>query len=167
MQHSNTLINDNIQVLKQGAELIAQLDDQMYSLAMRPLFTHGVGSHVRHCLDSYHCFFKGIETGQIDYDHRERDGRIERDRQYAIARIELLTARLRNLTSGDEMRSLTAKQDSAVWHDTSIGRELQFLVHHTIHHYALIALAVRLQGFEPGEEFGVAPSTLQFWRKAA
>jgi hypothetical protein len=63
--------------------------------------------------------------------------------------------------------SLAVKQDSVVWSYSSIGRELQFLLSHTIHHYALIALALRLQGYEPSAEFGVAPSTLQYWRKAA
>lgn len=167
MQFSNTLIDDNIQVLRQGAQLIERLDDQRYSLAARPLFTHGVGSHFRHCLDSYHCFFKGFETGQIDYDHREREELIERDRRFAVARIETVIARLRSLTSSDERIPLMTKQDSEVWSHTSLGRELQFLLSHTIHHYALIALALRLQGIEPGLEFGVAPSTLQFWSKAA
>ena len=31
----------------------------------------------------------------------------------------------------------------------------------------LIALALRLQGFEPSAEFGVAPSTLAYWRQTA
>ena len=30
---------------------------------------------------------------------------------------------------------------------------------------ALVALVLRLRGFEPGEEFGVAPSTLKYWRR--
>jgi uncharacterized damage-inducible protein DinB len=167
MQHGNTLINANIQALTQGRELIEQLSEQRYSLAVRPLFTHGVGSHFRHCLDSYDCFLRGIETGRIDYGQRERDERVERDRQAAITRIEATIARLRNLTSSDETMSLTARQDLAVWSCTSIERELQFLLSHTVHHYALIALALRWQGFEPGEEFGVAPSTLQYWKEAA
>jgi hypothetical protein len=48
---------------------------------------------------------------------------------------------------------------------STVARELQFLLSHTVHHYALIALILRLQGFEPGEEFGVAPSTLAHWRR--
>jgi hypothetical protein len=46
-------------------------------------------------------------------------------------------------------------------------RELQFLLSHTVHHYALMALILRLQGFNPAAEFGVAPSTLQHWERAA
>jgi hypothetical protein len=36
-----------------------------------------------------------------------------------------------------------------------------------VHHYALIALILRLQGFNPAAEFGVAPSTLQHWQRAS
>lgn len=53
------------------------------------------------------------------------------------------------------------------WSISSLKRELQFLLSHTIHHYSLIALALRLQGFEPGAAFGVAPSTLKNWRETA
>lgn len=42
---------------------------------------------------------------------------------------------------------------------SSIGRQLQFLKSHTIHHYALIALFFRLQDYEPPEEYGVSTST--------
>jgi uncharacterized damage-inducible protein DinB len=48
-----------------------------------------------------------------------------------------------------------------------VGRELQFLASHTLHHYALIAALLRLQGVEPGEEFGVAPGTLEHRRRLA
>jgi hypothetical protein len=41
-------------------------------------------------------------------------------------------------------------------------RELQFLVSHTVHHYAVIALILRARGLEPGPDFGVAPSTLKY-----
>ncbi|MBP6670575.1 MAG: hypothetical protein KA180_14065, partial [Gemmatimonadales bacterium] len=47
------------------------------------------------------------------------------------------------------------------WSDSSVKRELQFLVSHTVHHYALIKELLRREGFDPGAEFGVAPSTLQ------
>jgi hypothetical protein len=33
-----------------------------------------------------------------------------------------------------------------------------------VHHYALIAALLRQRGFEPGEEFGVAPATAAHWR---
>ncbi len=57
--------------------------------------------------------------------------------------------------------------DASEWGYSSVKRELQFLLSHTIHHYSLVAVALRAQGFEPGADFGVAPSTLRYWRKIA
>lgn len=46
-------------------------------------------------------------------------------------------------------------------------RELQFLLSHTVHHFALIATL--LERFEIGvpEDFGIAPSTLKYWQAQA
>jgi hypothetical protein len=54
-----------------------------------------------------------------------------------------------------------------MWSGTSVGRELQFLVSHTVHHYAVIAAMLRPQGVEPGADFGVAPSTLVYEQGSA
>ena len=48
---------------------------------------------------------------------------------------------------------------------STLHRELQFLVGHSVHHFALIALILRQEGFDPGREFGVAPSTLAHWKR--
>ena len=45
---------------------------------------------------------------------------------------------------------------------SSIGRELQILSSHTIHHFALIAMTLRAMGYHVDRDFGMAPSTLRF-----
>ena len=109
---------------------------------------------------------QGLETGLIDYDRRARDVRIERDRYYAQNRIAATMAAMQGLMPDLSATVLQARQDSPHWAVTSLERELQFLLSHTVHHYALIALLLRAQGIEPGKEFGVAPSTLEYWREA-
>jgi len=49
--------------------------------------------------------------------------------------------------------------------DSTVRRELQYLQSHTIHHFALISMILRLQGLRPADDFGVAPSTLQYLQK--
>ena len=46
--------------------------------------------------------------------------------------------------------------------ESSISRELQVLSSHTIHHFALIAMTLRLHGIEMDPDFGMAPSTLRY-----
>jgi hypothetical protein len=74
---------------------------------------------------------------------------------------------LRGLPPGLSGWGGLVRQDAACWGRSSAERELQFLLSHTVHHYALIALMLRTQGYEPGAEFGVAPSTLAYWKEAA
>ncbi len=164
------LIDDNIETLKQGIELIARLDDQLYRQPNRELSLSGVGAHFRHCIDFYHRFLTGIESGRINYDLRERDERIEQNRLFAIARLNAIIKDLSRVSVIEDDRvfeTLLEGSSNSDWSVSSLKRELQFLLSHTIHHYALIALVLRSQGFEPDAEFGVAPSTLRSWRKTA
>ena len=50
---------------------------------------------------------------------------------------------------------------------STVRRELIFLVSHTVHHYALIAVMLRHQAVGLPADFGVAPSTLRHQRRLA
>ncbi len=50
---------------------------------------------------------------------------------------------------------------------STVGRELQFLVSHTVHHFAIIAVMHSSQGIELPPDFGIAPSTLKYQRQLA
>jgi hypothetical protein len=160
-------------VLEQGLSLLERIDDRLYAETGGLPVQSGVGSHFRHCIDFYQSFLVGIASGRIDYDRRERDTLVERDRVFAATRLRILINELQSLPpDGGEVGVLVSLEaesgessESARWCPSTVARELQFLLSHTVHHYALVALVLRLQGFEPGEEFGVAPSTLKFWRR--
>lgn len=98
----------------------------------------------------------------MDYDSRERDETIEQSRARAIQRIEQTAAQLWKLS--DDQSTLWVKQDSPYWSTSSLRRELQFLLSHLVHHQALMAVMLRVYGFVPTEEFGVAPATLEHWK---
>jgi uncharacterized damage-inducible protein DinB len=163
------IIRDNILFLRQGIDLLEQLNDDMYVKAAAPYAASGVGKHIRHNLDHYEMFLAGLSTGAIDYDGRQRDAQIETDRRYAIrkmlsiiSRLEALEAKSLNrsisvkMNDGEETHEASSRSQSTVW------RELQFLVSHTVHHYALIAMILKLHGFDCDKDFGVAPSTLKY-----
>ena len=164
------IIYDNIETLKQGINLIARLDDHLYTQPNHELSLSGVGAHFRHCIDFYHNFLNGVESGRINYDLRERDERLETNRLFAIDKLGALIADLSLMSTMEGSRVVEALLEGTSdsdWSISSLKRELQFLLSHTIHHYALIALTLRSHGFDPGAEFGVAPSTLRHWRKTA
>jgi uncharacterized damage-inducible protein DinB len=160
-------MDDNIQILLQAKELLRQSDDNAYTQPMPGLFDYTIGAQLRHCLDAWQCFFKGLTYGRIDYDQRERNPKIETSREEAIACLNTTTHRLSSLVPDENQLVLECRHDSSVWALSSLERELQFLLSHTIHHFALIAVMLRAHGIAPPAELGVAPSTLTFWKESA
>jgi hypothetical protein len=172
MRRAHELIEENICLLKQGIDLIERLDHSLYAGSSHPLLKYTAGGHFRHCIDFYNCFLSSVAAGRIDYDRRARDEIVEIDRAFAVAEMEEIIrrlAQLRGIDSGEEVEVVleSAPGGEVQPGRSSVGRELQFLLSHTLHHYALVAIALRLQSFSPAEEFGVSPSTLRHWRQAA
>ena len=62
--------------------------------------------------------------------------------------------------------SVPFEQDT-VWCDSSASRELEFLLSHTVHHYALIGVICQLAGQTLPKDFGMAPSTLRHLQSQA
>ena len=170
LEQKNSFVSDCVGLLEQGIGLLQKLDSSLYVRTQGLHSRSGVGSHIRHCLDFIQSFLNGVEVGYADYNRRERDESVERYPSVAVRRIEEAIAALEALTIHDGGTPLLVSlegntDDSATpaWCKSTMMRELQFLQSHLTHHYALIALMLRLQGFEPDVEFGVTPSTLRYW----
>lgn len=173
MIESATITGDNIHFLAQAETLLELISDRLYAdppqIALSP-----VGAHLRHCLDLYSSFLAGLSVGRIDYDQRARDPRLETDREYALGILRNLIEQLGQCTGEQRDSPLrvamdrgAAEQGEDAFTVSSVRRELQFLRSHTVHHYALIAAVLRLHGYEPPADFGVAPATLSYRRQLA
>ena len=160
----------NIGFLHQGESLIRRLEEGLFTGASELVPGGTVGSHFRHCLDFYVSFLRGMETGNVDYDSRDRTPQWETSPERALGALARVVRDLEALRAEDALRPLQVRgdgpQDEEGWSRSTVGRELQYLLSHTIHHYAIIGSILRTQGFEPGPDFGVAPSTLRHWGRA-
>jgi uncharacterized damage-inducible protein DinB len=167
----------NVDVLRQGVAVIERLTDEQFSTAPAGLAHSGAGAHFRHIFDYYRCFLRDLSSGRIDYDLRDRDPRFESERAHAVARMRDLARELEAIASGavavDAQRPIDARMDAVGdagdgghWNRTTVQRELRFLVSHTIHHYALIAVLLKVHGVDCGPGFGVAPSTVEYWKQS-
>jgi uncharacterized damage-inducible protein DinB len=161
-------VADNVALLRQGVALVARLGAQSFTGVSEHCPGGSVGAHVRHCLDFYVAFLDGVTEGRIDYDARERDAELETVPARALRVLEEIAARLHALRAADRDAPLLVRgdgsaHDEGVWTRSSIGRELQFLVSHTIHHFALIGFLLRANGHAVDGLFGVAPSTARHW----
>lgn len=160
----NVFLADNAAMLRQGARLLASISDDEYLRRMERCFNSNIGGHVRHAVEHYVCFLDGIGSGSVDYDSRQRDEAIETRRLVAKAAFEDIADRIEALEPVDADAPIRVRLDTggaALWSQSSMGRELQFLLSHTVHHYALIAVICHLQDLPTEPDFGVAPSTLR------
>lgn len=168
------LLSDNTHLIRQGLAVLGDLDGDLYCSPLPDAGLSGIGGHFRHCIDFYERFLACLaeDNPRLDYDSRDRDEQLERCPSTASARLEQVVRRLETLVPGAARRELLIKSDavgesaaSTVWARSTVERELQVLLSHTVHHYALIAVALRLHGLEVDPEFGVAPSTLRYWQE--
>lgn len=163
------LIAINVAWLRQALSLVRQIDDASYARSPENLAPHRAGAHLRHILEFYECFLNGLGSLNVDYDARQRDERIETSRQAAMDKITAILERLETepLIRRDSVLFVRMEDASANLIDdpylcSTVGRELQALSSHTIHHFALIAITLRAHGVSVDPDFGMAPSTLRF-----
>ncbi len=162
----NTLLAANLACLGQGVHFLENLDPALYGRSCPELFNSSIGGHFRHNMDHYLAFMDGFAAGSVDYDARERSQQVEEDPAFAAAALKKIISCLEGLSGEDLERSMMVRMDDggdSIWSSTTLLRELQFLLSHTIHHYALVvSIATRFGQNEFPEGFGLAPSTLHY-----
>jgi hypothetical protein len=163
------LVADTVACIQQSIALLRRLSPAQYVAPQPGCFNSALGGHIRHNLDHYSCFLNGLPVGRVDYDDRDRDSLVEADPAYAADRLEDVASRLLASSPAELVKTISVKtdtgseiDDSQAWTSSTGRRELQFLLSHTIHHYALIAVICHHLGVALDSAFGVAPSTLRF-----
>ncbi len=159
-----TPLTGNLDLLRQAVALLDRLDDATY--AADHLGRSSVGAQLRHVLDHYRVFLDGLPHGAVDYDARSRDPVLEQETAAADRHAEGVLQALSALNPAAMAAPLRVHSSTsghgadAGYHPSSVGRELLFLVSHTVHHFAIIRLLLEAQGVDCPADFGVAPSTL-------
>lgn len=123
-----------------------------------------VGPHLRHCIDHFTCFFRGVETGTINYDARDREPGLESNPDEFRTAIEMVIERLKKLdvdkaASGVRVSQIPAPAQAAILVESTLDRELLFLSGHTIHHLAIIGELAQTFGVSIPQHLCIAYST--------
>ena len=154
-------------VLLQALGLLFHFWDATYSRKAEAPYSASIGGHYRHILEHFQCLVRGVRSGEINYDARARNPRLETEVTYAtIATCDVLRA-IKNYTEESLARpckvvnSVSYGSGETSVMESNITRELAYCVGHAIHHYAIIGLICSHLGVEVPKEFGVAPSTLK------
>ena len=157
-----------VDVLRQGESLLNGLSNGEYTRKLPKVFGSTVGGHYRHCLDHFQSLLQGFDADEIDYDHRERNPRIETDRNFALAETQRMLLGFTSIPTPyldcpiNVRSKVNYELDGAPSIGSTVGRELMYAVAHSIHHYALIAVMCGMLEVTVPAGFGVAPSTLKY-----
>lgn len=156
-------VNAVVRQLAEIEALLKRLDDDAYVDCLSAV-SGTIGAHVRHALDHIASLVEGIATGECAYDRRVRGTDVERVRLAAIRTIRALSLALTDLDLAELRRPIVVRvhvdrtgRESAF--ESTVERELAFLLSHTVHHNAIIALLLEQAGIAAPHRFGVAVST--------
>ena len=139
---------------------LKSIDNNLYTLKLDKFpFTGNIGAHCRHIIEFYTQFLNFYKTKTLDYDGRQRDLLIESDIDTAKSKILTVIEVLENqdFNSNTVLSLLNNGQLSS----TTIGRELNYLAEHNVHHMAIIRILAETIPFDFSEiaQFGIAVST--------
>jgi uncharacterized damage-inducible protein DinB len=151
-------------ILQQLQAVIGCLRDEQYAMKPVGVVHSSIGAHVRHCLDHVRALLSAIEAGELDYDQRDRGTAIETERAAALAAMKSMRNRLASLSADviDQPLQLSVLMTSdgvPFRFETSVGREMAYVLSHTIHHNALVGTMVKTLGGWLPDRFGYAPTT--------
>jgi hypothetical protein len=125
---------------------------------------HSIGSHLRHAIEHFQCFFAGVGDGLVDYDSRARDESIERSADRCRGVLGEVCDHLRAMGGDTLSRPVRVRQSASLdeapgVYDSSVQRELVFLSSHAIHHLAVVVHLCSDHGVDLPEEISLAFST--------
>mgnify|MGYP003418077050 FL=1 len=152
--------------LSENIELLRQLTNEEFMQKNPELSNATIGEHMRHIIELFGCLLENYDYGLINYDDRKRDVLLQTDKNEAIAIIEKY---LLELDKPNKPLSLTHNCFSPIeLLQTNYFRELIYNLEHSIHHQALIKVALHnLPHIKIPSSFGVAPSTLEYRKQCA
>ncbi|GEM52157.1 hypothetical protein EB1_19470 [Empedobacter brevis NBRC 14943 = ATCC 43319] len=144
--------------------ILLQFDDTSYQKELNVISNASVGQHFRHIIEFYDCFIDAQKSGYICYDDRKRNRILETsvvETLRTLNNLKLNIERL-NLETSIQLRQNYYGENFTI--PTTNYRELMYCFDHSVHHFALIKIAIgtHLPAIKIPHNFGVASSTIAF-----
>jgi hypothetical protein len=153
-------LSEQLESLK---NLLHLLSNEQYCFKNIFLGNASIGGHSRHIIELLKCATEGYDSGTVDYLNRVRNLELEANRDKAIQELGSLQEQIRK--SNREMKLIVEGDHIDLPNnvDTTYYREIVYNTEHTIHHLALIRVALREMQLDiVDEDFGVAHSTIKY-----
>jgi len=151
------------QQLKTLTHLLIQLDDEQYTHQIIHLGNASIGGHTRHIIELIQCANDGYMSGTVDYFNRKRDLNLEQNLHFAIQKLNELEGKISKTDKELNLYVGEAENGLMMNVSTTYFREIVYNMEHTIHHLALIKVALIEQELNlVDDNFGIAYSTIKF-----
>jgi hypothetical protein len=168
---NHQMIKSQLEILKQGENLLRDITEDQFTWKSTEHSFNSIGKHFRHIIDHYQSLREATLTGILDYDHRSRGCDIESNPESALnawLEISHWMEELPEEKLGMPMQlstEISIHEETVRKVDTCLERELIYLGNHTVHHFAVISLAMSIQGRKLDDQFSLAPATATHLRK--
>ncbi|TGK35368.1 hypothetical protein [Leptospira andrefontaineae] len=168
MRQTKSDLIDSLEIIfSRFADLLYRISERNYSRPLHLLSGASIGKQIRHCLEFAEALLNGYDAGLVSYDQRERNPLYENSPKAAADRfLELIREFESKDWEGEIQVSYLVHSSSGLENvvSSSWERELLYVQEHTIHHEAIIRVALEHDlGFDDiPESFGFAISTLQY-----
>lgn len=146
------------------SDLLLKLNDEQFTQKIAHLGNSSIGGHTRHVIEMVLCAAEGYHSGEVDYINRKRNLLLETDRMFAYSVLQQLDDRIK---VPDRLLKLVVDEIEGAMQLTNVTttyfREVVYNTEHTIHHLALIKVAIIEMKLDAvGADFGLAYSTIKY-----
>lgn len=160
------LFNAIHQNLNELEDLLQQIPEEDYAQPCPELSDVSIGEHMRHILEMYRVLLAAYDTGKVNYDHRERNLIVQVQPGFALNIISDIRVAMSKPDKALQIEQCANGETLLI--QSNYYRELLYTLEHSIHHQALIKVAVRqCKNITVDANFGVARSTIEYRNKCA
>ncbi|MBC7935170.1 MAG: DinB family protein [Rhizobacter sp.] len=157
------------QQLQSLSRLLLNLTDEQFTKKVAHLGNSSIGGHTRHVIELLQCAIDGYSTGEVDYVNRKRNLLLETDRMFALSVLQQQDGFIK---VPDRKLNLVVEQIEGAVELTKVTttyyREVVYNTEHTIHHLALIKVAIIDMKLDiVDNNFGMAYSTIKYQASVA
>ena len=143
--------------------ILDQLHEADYNKSIAVINGSTLGKHTRHILEFYNCLFVENEDCTICYDDRKRDSLLEENIRFASEFIIELLDKIEKVEINKRVLLRIKYAETETIIESSLFREITYNIEHTVHHLALmrIALSTELNYVKLNSGFGYSHSTIE------
>jgi len=159
--HISLLLGETQRILLLSKYLIQQLNSEEFSSPLEIIQNNSISQHFRHIIEFYGQLL--IEAkDKLDYDLRKRSSNLESNPELALQSIDRLLDSIGEIQDRPMTLFMTLGQVKfRPTIQTSMLREIAYCNEHSIHHFALIRIAISncFPHIELPSGLGIANST--------